>query len=80
MGVKESGRRDHGLARQVEDLFNISTFGGGARIPRASLLAGASLVAIVALGEPGAAWAGCTPWTQTISTGVTGPVLARRGH
>src|SRR5271156_81915 len=68
MGMKQSGRR--ACARQVEGLSNISTFTGGARISRDFLLAGASLVAIVALGEPGAAWAACTPSTQTISTEV----------
>ncbi len=43
MGVQKSGRR--ALARQVEDLSNSSTFSGGARISRAALQAGASLVA-----------------------------------
>ncbi len=56
MGVKKSGRR--AFARQVEDLPNIST--GGARISRASLLAGASLVALAALTAPDPALAQCS--------------------
>ena len=44
MGVQKSGWQSLG-ARQVEDLSNTSTFSGGGRISRASLLATASLVA-----------------------------------
>jgi hypothetical protein len=43
MSVKRSGRR--AFARQLEDLANISTFAGGLRISRASL------IALAALGE-----------------------------
>ncbi len=44
MGMQNGGWQSAG-ARQVEDLSNIWTFSGGAPISRASLLAGASLVA-----------------------------------
>ena len=44
MGVQKSGWQSL-VARQVEDLSNTSTFSGGGRISRASLLATASLVA-----------------------------------
>ena len=51
----------------------MSTYAQGA------LFAGASLAAPAALTEPGASWAACASSTQTISTGVTGPVLANGG-
>ena len=76
MGVKKSGRRVR--ARQVEGLSNISTFGGGARISRAALLAGASLVALGALAAPDRALAACSGKNQTISSPSTpGPFSAR---
>ena len=56
MGVQISGWQSAG-APQVEDLSNISTFSGGRR---ASLLAGASLVALRALAAPDRALAACT--------------------
>ncbi len=59
MGVQISGWQSAG-APQVEDLSNISTFSGGRRISRASLLAGASLVALRALAAPDRALAACT--------------------
>jgi hypothetical protein len=78
MGVRESGRRAR--AQQGEGLFNISTLSGGARVSRASLLAGASLVALATLGAPGAAWAGCSGADQTISSpSFPGPILATGG-
>ena len=77
MGVKKSGRRAR--ARQVDGLSNISTFSGGARISRASLLAGASLVALAALAAPDRALAQCSGSRQTISTPTTGPVLSDGG-
>ena len=78
MGVKKSGRRS-ACARQVERLSNISTFSGGARISRAALLAGASLVAIGALAAPDRALAACSGLDQIISTSRTGPVLSNGG-
>ena len=78
MGGQKSGRRS-ARARQVEGLSNISTFSGGARISRASLLAGASLVALGALAAPDRALAECSGLDQTISTSRTGPVFSDGG-
>ncbi len=77
MGVKKSGLRAR--ARQVEHLSHISTFSGGARISRASLLAGASLVVLGALAAPDRALAACSGSPQTISTSRTGPVHSDGG-
>src|SRR5271163_4069211 len=79
MGVKKGVRRGGARARQVEDLFNVSTFSGGTRISRASLLAGASLVALGALAAPDRALAACSGSNQTISTPTTGPVVSNGG-
>ena len=77
MGGKKSGRR--GRARQAEGLFDISTC-GGARTSRAGLLAGASLVALATLGEPGSAWASCSGAGHTISSpSFPGPVFGTGG-
>src|SRR5271166_6202497 len=79
MGVKKSGRR--GRARQGERLSNISTFGGGARISRAALLAGASLVALAALAAPDRALAACSGKNQTISSpSFPGPIFGKGGN
>ena len=80
MGVIKSGQWDRRRIRKVQDVSIIATFTGGVRISRDFLLASASLATLVAVGEPGAAWAGCTPSTQTVSTGVTGPVRANGGN
>src|SRR5271157_3565075 len=77
MGMKKSGRRAR--ARQVEGVSNISTFSGAARISRASLLAGASLVAIGALAAPDRALAACSGLDRIISTSRTGPVFSDGG-
>jgi hypothetical protein len=69
MGMQKSSWRSAG-ARQVEDLSNIGTFSGGARIWRASLLATAS---------PSAAQAQFGGTNQIISTPTTGPVLSNGG-
>ncbi len=45
---------------------------------RAALLAGASVIALAALGAPGAALA-CSGANQTISTVVSGPILSTGG-
>jgi hypothetical protein len=47
-------------ARQVEDLSDILTFSGGARISRASLFAGASLLALGVLAAPDRALEACS--------------------
>ncbi len=59
MGMMKSGWRSAG-ARQVEDPSNIWTFGGAAPMSRASLVAGASLVALRAVAAPDRALAACT--------------------
>jgi len=51
---------------------------GGGR-SRAGLLPGALLIALAALGAPGAARAACTGSTQTISEPVTGPIISNGG-
>ena len=76
MGGQKSGRRAR--ARQVEGLSNISTFGGGARISRAALLAGASLVALAAPWPRRAGAGGVRGADRTISTSRTGPVFSTR--
>ena len=76
MGMKKSGRRCRARARHHSD---ISTFGGGVRISRASLLAGASLVALVAFAAPDRAFAACSGLNRTISTPTTGPVYSNGG-
>jgi hypothetical protein len=78
MGVQKSGRQS-ARSRQVEGPSNISALSGGARISRASLLAGASLVALGALAAPDRALAACSGHNQTISTSRTGPVLSDGG-
>ncbi len=78
MGGQKSGRRS-ARSRQVEGLSNTSTFSGGARISRASLLAGASLVAIGALAAPDRALAACSGLDQIISTSKMGPVFSDGG-
>ena len=78
MGVKQSGWRNCARTREVESASNISTFGGGVRISRAALLAGASLIALAALGAPGTARA-CTGADQTISTVISGPIFSTGG-
>jgi hypothetical protein len=77
VGVKKSGRRAR--ARQVEDRSYISTFTGSARIPRASLLAGASVLALGAFAAPDRALATCSGTNQRISTPTTGPVVSDGG-
>jgi hypothetical protein len=79
MGMMRSGQRDRRRSRKVQSTYNISTPARRTRVSRTSLLAGASLAALAVLGEPGAAWGACTPSTQTISTAVTGPILANGG-
>jgi len=69
MGMQKSGWRSAG-ARQVEDLSDIWTFGGGARIWRASLLATAS---------PCAAQAQFGGKNQIISGPVAGPIKSNGG-
>src|SRR5580658_7489352 len=78
MGVKQRGPRNRARTREVESASNISTFGSGVRISRAALLAGASLIALAALGAPGTALA-CTGADQTISTVVSGPIFSTGG-
>ncbi len=78
MGGQKSGRRS-ARARQGEGLSDISTFSGGARISRASLLAGASLVALGALAAPDRALAQCSGLDQIISTSRMGPVYSDGG-
>src|SRR5271163_4668483 len=79
MGVKKGVRRGGARARQVEDLFNVSTFSGGMRISRAALLAGASLVALGAFAAPDRALAACSGSNQTIVSSTTGPLLSNGG-
>ena len=70
----------HDARRQPRDRLDAATTSAKpGRLSRSALLAGASLAALAALAEPGASWAACAPSTQTISTGVTGPVLANGG-
>ena len=68
MGMKHSGRRGSARARQVEGLSNVSTIGGGARISREFLLAGASLLALAAFAASDRALAACSGPNQTISS------------
>ena len=49
------------------------------RVSRAALLAGASLVALAALGASGVAQAACVPSRQTISGPIAGPVMSNGG-
>ena len=51
-----------------------------AHLPRTVLLAGASLVALVATGAPGSARAACIPAAQIISTPTLGPIVSNGGH
>jgi hypothetical protein len=70
-----------GGARQVERLSNISIFGGGPRISRTALLAGASLVALAALAAPDQALAACSGHNRSISSPSTpGPVFGKGGN
>ena len=78
MGGQKSGRRS-ARARQGEGLSDISKISGGARISRASLLAGASLVALGALAAPDRALAQCSGLDQIISTSRMGPVYSDGG-
>jgi hypothetical protein len=77
MGMKKSVR--HARTRQAKGLCNISTLSGGARSSRASLLAGASLVALGAFAAPDRALAQCSGLGQTISTATPGPVFSDGG-
>jgi hypothetical protein len=76
MGVKNRVWRVR--SRKAQGVSNISTF-RGARISRASLLTGASLVALSALAAPDRALASCSGSNQTISTSTTGPVVSTGG-
>ncbi len=79
MGMKKSGRQAR--ARQFEDLSNISTLRGGARISRASLLAGASFVALGAFAVPDWAFAACSGKNQTITSPLSpGPIFGKGGN
>jgi hypothetical protein len=68
-------RKSGGRGRKIQVVSDISTFSGGARISRAALLAGASLVALT----PGAAQAACIPSPQIIATPTSGPILSNGG-
>ena len=68
MGMQNSGWRSVGA--RLEDLSDIWTFSGGARISRAALLATAS---------PSAAQAQLGGTNLIISTPTTGPVLSNGG-
>ena len=67
-------RTDRGPVR----IRPLSSARGGGRGLRATLLAGASLIALAALGAPEAARA-CSGLDQTISTSVNGPILSTNG-
>ena len=79
MGMKHSGRRGSARARQVEGLSNVSTIGGGARISRDFLLAGASLLALAAFAASDRALAACSGPNQTISSLERGTVRSNGG-
>src|SRR5208282_2796032 len=72
-------RKSGGRRRKVQDVSNISTFRGGMRFSRASLLAGASLAALATSAAPDRALAACSGRNQTISTHTKGPVLSNGG-
>ena len=80
MGLKRRSDRARARRSSVESIQRRLAGASGAAPSRTMLLAGASLAALVAVGGPGAAWAGCTPSTQTISTPLTGPVFANGGN
>ena len=78
MGVKRSvGRRGARICK-FQDISAISAFGRSMRPPHASLLAGASLAALIAIGAPGEAFA-CSNLDQTILAAKTGPILGDGG-
>jgi hypothetical protein len=70
MGVKRSVGRRGARSCKSRDISATSTFVRSMRLSHASLLAGASLAALVAVGAPREAFA-CSNMDQTISSGIT---------
>ena len=68
-----------GRGRTAQDVSDISSVSGGMRFSRASLLAGASFVALAGLSAPGVARAACIPSLQIIATPTSGPIHSNGG-
>jgi hypothetical protein len=78
MGVKRSVGRRGARSCKSRDISATSTFVRSMRLSHASLLAGASLAALVAVGAPREAFA-CSNMDQTISAPTTGPIHSDGG-
>jgi hypothetical protein len=74
MDASKSGRGDREHVRNIRHIPGVRVLAGVGRVSRARLLAGASLIALVAFAAPREALAACSGADRTISTKVPGPV------